>query len=126
MLTRTEIGHNLSCSIGNNTNLAKCGHDAGLAKFINPNRSFATSATGVKDIPRRTMASTVEALIGAVFKDSGESLHAVKITVQRLGLLPKENLVAGAETAAIKKRRRRGGKKKPAMDGKGNPLKKIR
>lgn len=53
------------------------------------------------------MASTVEALIGAVFKDSGESLRAVQIAMRGLGLLPKEepeNQVVVVKQAVPKKR----------------------
>lgn len=36
------------------------------------------------------MTATVEALIGAVFIDSGESLLAAKVAVQGLGLINKD------------------------------------
>jgi dsRNA-specific ribonuclease len=50
--------------------------------FINKNRSFLKGV-----IPQRTMAATVEALIGAVYVDSGESLRAVEVAMKGLGLI---------------------------------------
>ncbi|KAL8692817.1 MAG: hypothetical protein Q9218_002232 [Villophora microphyllina] len=63
-----------------NDNLAKFGYDAGLKRFIN-------SASGsTQDIPVLVMASTVEAIIGAVYLDGGLNAakrvaHGLKIEV---------------------------------------------
>jgi hypothetical protein len=74
-------GHDLQCTIGSNRHLDKCGRAAGLDKFVNRNRN----TKGI--VPKGTMSATVEALIGAVFIDSGESLQAVKGAITGLGLL---------------------------------------
>ena len=52
-------------------------------ELINPNPLFRN---GGRDVPRGTMAATVEALIGAVYVDSGENLRAVKVAMKGLGL----------------------------------------
>lgn len=52
--------------------------------MINPNSQFGQVG---RAIPARTMSATVEALIGAVFVDSGENLKIVKIAMKGLGLL---------------------------------------
>lgn len=69
-------------SVGNNRNLDKCGRDNQFQKYINPHRSFAKGV-----IPPRTMAATVEALIGAVFRDSGGRLDAARVAMMGLGLV---------------------------------------
>jgi ribonuclease III len=79
---RIEIGNDLASSIGSNRNLDKCGRVNGLERFINPHCSFGKGV-----IPPRTMTATIEALIGAVFIDSGESLKAVKMAMKGLGLI---------------------------------------
>jgi dsRNA-specific ribonuclease len=56
----------------------------GLEAFINPHSRFLD---GGLHIPPRTMSATVEALIGAIFLDSGKSLRVVKIAMKGLGLL---------------------------------------
>jgi dsRNA-specific ribonuclease len=89
-----EAGNGLSSSVGSNRNLDRCGRENGLDKFITPHPSFVEGT-----IPPRTMSATVEALIGAVFLDSGENLEAVKRAMKGLGLLalpetadtPKQN-----------------------------------
>jgi ribonuclease-3 len=75
-----EVAHDLSSSIGSNENLIQCAGDNNLERFINRNNSFSN-----REIPPRTMSTTVEALIGAVFVDSGESLSAVKVAMRGLG-----------------------------------------
>ncbi|KAG4427505.1 hypothetical protein IFR05_017012 [Cadophora sp. M221] len=68
-------------TIGNNHNLNKRGQAFGLRKFINKHRSVVNDL-----VPQRTMSATVEALIGAVFIDSNQSLKDVKIAMKGLGL----------------------------------------
>lgn len=75
-----EIGHETPAGISNNRNLNQCGQAKGLARFINKPNSNGR-------IPPRIMSDTVEALIGAVFIDSGEGLEAVKGAMRVLGLL---------------------------------------
>ncbi|PVH77294.1 ribonuclease III [Cadophora sp. DSE1049] len=77
-----QSGHYTLVSIASNRNLNDCGQANGLSNFINKGRQFANG-----EIPPRTMSATVEALIGAVFMDSGESLEAVKVAMRGLGLL---------------------------------------
>ncbi|KAJ5723958.1 hypothetical protein N7488_001993 [Penicillium malachiteum] len=64
----------------NNENLASIGFAFGLDKFIilNP------SAQGI--VPKRLMATTVEALIGAVYLDSQKSIQATLGVIKALGL----------------------------------------
>ncbi|KAJ5611808.1 hypothetical protein N7528_008913 [Penicillium herquei] len=64
----------------NNENLASIGFAFGLDKLIilNP------SAQGV--VPKRLMATTVEALIGAVYLDSQKSIQATLGVIKALGL----------------------------------------
>jgi hypothetical protein len=54
--------------------------------YVNKNRSTRGS------VPKSTMSAAVEALIGAVFIDSGESLPAVKVAIKGLGLLNEAHL----------------------------------
>lgn len=75
-------GHTTLVSAACNRNLEKCGRDNGLDRYINKNRSFANEI-----VPPRCMSATVEALIGAMFLDTGESLKTVKVATRGLGLL---------------------------------------
>lgn len=78
---KPEAGHNFQSHVGSNRHLDKCGRAAGLERYVNKNRSTKGF------VPKSTMSAAVEALIGAVFIDSGESLHAVKVAIKGLGLL---------------------------------------
>ena len=71
----------LQSAIGSNAHLERCGRAIGLEEYINKNSSHHGA------VPKRTMSAAVEALIGAVFIDSGESLHAVNLAIRGLGLL---------------------------------------
>lgn len=64
-------------SLISNDNLARIGfdHELDLAIILN---------AGTVTVSKKTMSTTVEALIGAVFKHSG--LGAVKVAVQALGI----------------------------------------
>lgn len=77
-----DSGNKHLCGIASNRNLDKCGRDNDLEKYVNPHKSFKRG-----QIPPKTMAATVEALLGAVFIDSGENLKAVKIAMTGLGLV---------------------------------------
>lgn len=70
-------------NVGTNRHLATCGCAAGLEQLINPNPYFEK---GGRVIPNGTMATTVEALVGAVWLDSGRNLKAVKRAMKGLGL----------------------------------------
>jgi hypothetical protein len=76
-----DMGHSLSCTAGWNSNLAKCGREAGLCVFVNKNSCHHDI------VPSGTMATTVEALIDPVFLDSGASLMAVKGAMTGLCLI---------------------------------------
>ncbi|KAL2058320.1 hypothetical protein ABVK25_001046 [Lepraria finkii] len=68
--------------IGSNANLDRIGRNHGLEKLINNNPSQEYSEIGAL-----TMATTVEAIIGAVYLDSGT--RSVPLIMQNLGLMPK-------------------------------------
>ena len=68
--------------VANNTNLSTIGRQNGLAAYVNTNPSQG----GV--ISEKTLATTVEALLGAVYLDSGNDLNAVKSVMRALGLGP--------------------------------------
>jgi dsRNA-specific ribonuclease len=57
-------------SIANNRQFQECGRSAGLEPLINPNSYFKKSENGRRIMPNGTMATTIEALIGAVWMDS--------------------------------------------------------
>lgn len=67
-------------SIGSNANLNSVGRRNGLNSFVHGN----PSQRGL--VPPNTMAATVEAILGAVFLDSG--LQSVAEVMQTLGLTP--------------------------------------
>ena len=68
--------------VANNTNLSTIGRQNGLAAYINTN----PSQEGL--ISEKTLTNTVEALLGAVYLDSGNDLNAVKLVMRALGLGP--------------------------------------
>ncbi|KAJ5710169.1 hypothetical protein N7493_009761 [Penicillium malachiteum] len=79
---KRSIGH-ITISLSkkaNNDNLASIGFAFGLDKIIilNP------SAQGA--VPKRLMATTVEALIGAVYLDSQKSIKVTLAVIKALGL----------------------------------------
>lgn len=67
-------------SVAGNTNLARVGDACGLASHIitNPGHRGAIS--------NKTLATTVEAILGAIFLDSGKDLEAVKEAMQSMGI----------------------------------------
>lgn len=65
---------------GSNANLAAIGNQHGLGQFINKN--FAANGHVVS---AGLMAQTVEAILGAVFEDTG-SLNEVRAVMQLLGI----------------------------------------
>ena len=75
----TEVnGANLVDSVVTNANLAATGDHHGIGQFVNNNPSQRGVVSAV------TMATTVEAIIGAVFLDS--DFDTVKEVMQTLGL----------------------------------------
>lgn len=82
MLTRTPAEQNALISrIASNANLNNIGQILNLGRYINRN----PSAVGVRVAPA-TMASTVEAIIGAVYLDSDKDLDTIEAVMLALGL----------------------------------------
>ena len=68
-------------SIAGNTNLARAGRIHGLDAHI-------TTHPGHKGpVSNKTLATTVEAILGAIFLDSSKDLTAVKDAMEALGLI---------------------------------------
>ena len=67
-------------AIASNANLDKVGRSAGIEKFVQ-------LAGGTSVVSAKTMASTVEAILGAVFKDSQGDLVDVKRGMVAFGLM---------------------------------------
>lgn len=63
-----------------NVNLDKVGRSKGIEKFIELH-------AGTPEVSPKTMATTVEAILGAVFKDSYDDLEAVKRAMVAFGLI---------------------------------------
>lgn len=65
---------------GANKSLEAAGRRLGLDKAVTGNPSQQG------EVPRTTLASTVEALIGAVWKDSGNNFDQVQAAIRALGV----------------------------------------
>jgi ribonuclease-3 len=65
---------------GSNASLESLGRRLGLESLVTKNPSQHG------DVPRTTVASTVEALIGAVWIDTGNDFHQVQLVIQNLGI----------------------------------------
>ncbi|KAI9047765.1 hypothetical protein LZ554_008475 [Drepanopeziza brunnea f. sp. 'monogermtubi'] len=65
-----------------NRHLVQCGRNCGLEKYINKHRSFVDGK-----VPPVTMSAAVEALIGAVFLDSGKRHDAAELAMKGLGVI---------------------------------------
>ncbi|GAB1312303.1 RNase III domain-containing protein [Madurella fahalii] len=74
-----ESGHILAAA-GSNQNLEALGRQLGIAGSITKN-----TAKNV-EVPRTTLASTVEALIGAVWVDSENNFSQVQEAIEALGI----------------------------------------
>ena len=72
----------LVSDVGSNDNLDKQGRTRGLDRLININPSQEHHR-----IAGYTLATTVEAIIGAVYLDSG--MRSVPLVMQNLGLMPR-------------------------------------
>ncbi|KFY16796.1 hypothetical protein V492_01089 [Pseudogymnoascus sp. VKM F-4246] len=66
--------------IVNNINLARVGRQIHVDQLVNRNPSQQG------DVPPRTIADTVEAILGAVYLDSGKDIESVRLVMARLGL----------------------------------------
>ena len=70
--------------VASNKNLDRLGNQHGIDRFILKNPS-----QGIY-VPFKVMTATMEAILGAVWLDSGEDLEVVKRVMRRLGLVPEE------------------------------------
>lgn len=75
-------GNKLVQSIASNANLAKVARDIGLDKYIVLHPGQASSAP-----TERTLATALEAVLGAIDYDSGESAGAVRTAMGMIGLI---------------------------------------
>ena len=66
-------------TIGSNNNLDRVGRVHGLDAYVHIN-------PGGNTVAPNTMAATVEALLGAIYLDSGHDIEAVNAVMNRLGL----------------------------------------
>ncbi|KAK3291751.1 ribonuclease III domain-containing protein [Chaetomium fimeti] len=71
----------LLSEIGSNRSLEAHGRRLGLDKFV-----IKHPGQQGQDVPRETLASTVEALIGAVWIDSGQDFNQVQSVIGNLGI----------------------------------------
>ena len=85
LLSDSLVAHSkhILSTVATNRNLNTIGRNANLAGFIIPNPSQARSGIGP-----RTMADTIEAILGAVYHDANFNLVAVKPVMRNLGLGP--------------------------------------
>lgn len=67
-------------AIAGNTNLARVGHECNLDAHIVTHPGHRSA------ISNKTLATTVEALLGAIFLDSGKDLEAVKTAMETMGI----------------------------------------
>lgn len=67
--------------VGTNVNLVLVGFHRGLDRVIRPNPAQ-------NYVQERLMATTMEAIIGAVYLDSGEDIVVTRQFIVDLGLLP--------------------------------------
>ncbi|KAJ6003609.1 hypothetical protein N7522_006301 [Penicillium canescens] len=89
-LVLTELGYEGNASTGeitisrdsrvSNENLKRLGESLGLNAYFRLN----PSSQGV--VPRSMMATTMEAIIGAVYLDSGKDMATTRALVNRLGI----------------------------------------
>ncbi|OBT74343.1 hypothetical protein VF21_06888 [Pseudogymnoascus sp. 05NY08] len=71
--------------IVNNTNLERVGRRIHIEDLVNRN----PSQQGI--VPPRTVSDTLEAILGAVYLDSGSDLGAVRLVMANLGLWPEDS-----------------------------------
>jgi len=76
LLNALEQGSNLVSSRGSNKNLNEIGAERGLSRYMKLNSCQKGTA------PPTTMEFTVEAIIGAVWEDSGKDLDRVRVVVR--------------------------------------------
>lgn len=78
-LTLLAEGHNRVKNLCRNTKLSQVAQRSGVSSYITKN----PCQLGL--VPQETAASTVEALVGAVYLDSGEDISTVKKVLNAIG-----------------------------------------
>jgi ribonuclease-3 len=73
-------GNNLVSTIGSNANLAIVARDAGIDQHVILNPGH------IGRVSDKTLATTIEAILGAVYLDTAKDTEAVKRTMTLLGL----------------------------------------
>jgi ribonuclease-3 len=78
----TGHGNNLVSTIGSNINLAATAREAGLEEHVIVHPGHRGNVSD------KTLATTIEALLGAVYLDSGKNIEGVSNAMNLLGLKP--------------------------------------
>lgn len=73
-------GNNLVSSIGSNANLAIIARDAGVDQQVHLNPGH------IGKVSDKTLATTIEAILGAIYLDTAKDTGAVKRSMDLLGL----------------------------------------
>ncbi|KAJ5063706.1 ribonuclease III domain-containing protein [Bipolaris maydis] len=74
-----EPWYNSEESTGGNTKLSQIAHRSGISSYITKNPSQEGQ------VPQETAASTIEALVGAIYLDSGKDISMVKKALKVIG-----------------------------------------
>ncbi|KAL2358725.1 RNAse III [Cryomyces antarcticus] len=74
-------GHNIVVDIGGNASLARVGHECAISHYI------VTHPGHFGRVSDKVVAATVEAIIGAIYVDSGKDIAVVKSAMEALGLI---------------------------------------
>ena len=82
------------CDRGSNVSLERDGCEHGLGKFVVKNPCQGNS------VSRTTTASTVEALVGAAWLDSGRDFEQVQAVMTRLGIVDSTGHVVSVRDAS--------------------------
>lgn len=77
--------HSLTKNIIENTNLERVGRRIHLEDIVNKN----PAQLGL--VSKNTLTATVEAILAAVYLDSGKNIEPVQLVMARLGLWPEES-----------------------------------
>ncbi|KAF2278992.1 ribonuclease III [Westerdykella ornata] len=77
----TEEGTNEVINLAKNTKLSQVAHESGLVEYVIKNPCQQGQ------VGQRTAASTVEALVGAVYLDCGEDISTVENVLEAINVL---------------------------------------
>ncbi|EMD85659.1 hypothetical protein COCC4DRAFT_208854 [Bipolaris maydis ATCC 48331] len=75
----TDKGHDRVKNLCRNTKLSQIAHRSGISSYITKNPSQEGQ------VPQETAASTIEALVGAIYLDSGKDISMVKKALKVIG-----------------------------------------